>query len=64
MFMLRFKKQVEKIRKAIIKLPKEEVFKLNEELHKYTDTFTMMGASETASKEWLDTEEDIYNDDV
>jgi hypothetical protein len=55
---------VEEIKKAITKLPREELIKLDKEIHKYLETFMMMGAAETAFSEWMDSEEDIYNKDV
>lgn len=55
---------VEEIKKAITKLPKEELIKLDKEIHKYIETLLMMGGAETAFSEWLDPEEDIYSESV
>ncbi len=53
---------VEEIKKVILKLPKEELIKLDNEIHSYLESLMMMRASESAFSEWLDHEEDIYND--
>lgn len=55
---------IEDIKEAITKFSKEDLIKLDEEIHKYLEVFTLMGAAETAFSEWLDPEEDIYNKDV
>ncbi len=52
----------EEIKKAIFKLPKEELIQLDNEIHGYLESLMMMKASETAFSEWFDPEEDIYND--
>lgn len=53
---------IEDIKKVIKKLSREELINLDKEIHKYLETFTMMGAAETAFAEWMEPEEDIYND--
>ena len=55
---------IEDVRKVIAKLPKEDLIRIDEEIHRYLETFTMMGASETGFSEWTEPEEDIYNNDV
>ena len=55
---------IEDIKTAITKFSKEDLIKLDEEIHKYLESFAMMGAAETAFSEWLDPEEDIYDKDV
>ena len=55
---------IEDIKKVIIKLPKAELIKIDNEIHKYLETFIMMDAAETAFSEWMNPEEDIYNEDV
>jgi len=53
---------LEEIKQAIFKLPKDELIKLDNEIHSYLEGVMMMKVSETAFSEWLDPEEDIYND--
>ncbi len=53
---------VEDIKKVIKKLSREELINLDKEIHKYLETFTMMGIAETAFSEWMAPEEDLYND--
>ncbi|HHT9126232.1 MAG TPA: hypothetical protein ACFYD6_10505 [Candidatus Brocadiia bacterium] len=55
---------LEEIKKAITKLPKDELINLDKEIHKYIETLMMMGGAETAFSEWMDPEEDIYSESV
>lgn len=55
---------IEDIKKAITKLPKREIIKLDNEIHKYLETFIMMESAETAFSDWAAPEEDIYNEDA
>lgn len=55
---------IEDIKKAITKLPKREIIKLDNEIHKYLETFMMMESAETAFSDWLSPEEDIYSEDA
>ncbi len=55
---------VEDIKNAIPKLTREQLIEVDKEIHRYIETFMMMGAAETAFSEWTDHEEDIYTEDV
>ncbi|HEO65302.1 MAG TPA: hypothetical protein ENI73_05445 [Spirochaetes bacterium] len=52
---------LEEIKQTIFKLPKDELIKLDNEIHGYLESLMMMKVSETAFSEWLDPEEDIYH---
>ncbi|MBI5042374.1 MAG: hypothetical protein HZC10_00755 [Nitrospirae bacterium] len=53
---------VTEIKKLLPRLSTEEILKLDEEIHKYLETHTMMRVAQTSFKEWEDKEEDIYYD--
>ena len=55
---------VEDIKRAITRLPREQLIEIDKEIHRYIETSMMMGAAETAFSEWTDPEEDIYTEDV
>lgn len=55
---------IEDIKSAISKLSKDEIIEIDREIHKYIETYMMMGVAESSFSEWLAPEEDIYNDDV
>ena len=52
----------EDLKRAVMSLSQDDIIRLDEEIHRYAETFAIMTASETAFSEWLDSEEDIYND--
>ncbi len=53
---------VTEIKKLLPRLSTEEILKLDEEIHEYLETHTMMSVAQTSFKEWEDKEEDIYYD--
>lgn len=55
---------IEEIKKAISTLPKQEIIKLEKDLQNYIETSIMTESAESAFSDWLDPEEDIYNNDV
>ncbi len=55
---------VEDIKNAITRLSKEQLIEIDKEIHRYIETSMMMGVAESAFSEWLNTEEDIYTQDV
>lgn len=52
----------EDLKMAVMSLPQDDIIRLDEEIHRYAETFAVMTVSETAFSEWLNSEEDIYND--
>lgn len=55
---------IENIKKTIPLLTGEQIKEIDKELHKYIETFILMGVAETAFTEWLDQEEDIYKENI
>ncbi|GMT49062.1 MAG: hypothetical protein IEMM0008_0601 [bacterium] len=53
---------IEELKEALFKLPTDKLVQLNKEIHSHLESLMMMKASETAFSEWLDPDEDIYND--
>ena len=53
---------VEEIKKLLPYLQPEEIITLDNDIHNYIETHIMMGAAQSAFKDWENNEEDIYND--
>jgi hypothetical protein len=52
------------LKKAILRLPKDQLIEIDREIHKHMETSMMMAVAESGFSAWLDPEEDIYDKDV